>query len=118
MTELAQTFGPYWPLLVLMVAGVLPNEIWRLAAALLAQRINEKSEVFVLIRLVSAALVAAVVAKLLVQPPPALSAIPVFVRLGTLALAVAIFFVAGRSMVWGMLAGVLLTIIAAIYFEA
>lgn len=113
MNDLAQIFGPHWPLLMLMLVGVLPNEIWRVAAAVLARRVNESSEVFVLVRLISTALVAAVVAKLLIQPPPALSVISLWGRIGTLALAVAVYFVAGRSMVRAILVGVVLTMIVA-----
>lgn len=118
MTDLAQIFGPHWPILALLLLGVVPNEIWRVAAALLVRRIDEHSEIFVLVRLISTALIAAVVAKLLVQPPPALAVIPVWGRAGALGLAVVVFFVAGRSMLWAICCGVVLTIVAAAGFSA
>lgn len=118
MSELVGTHGPFWPLLILMLVGVLPNEVWRIAAALLARRVNEGSDVFVLVRMVSTALVAAVVAKLLVQPPPALSDIPFWGRAGILALASGVFFATGRSMLWAVLGGVCVTVAASLYFGA
>lgn len=116
MSALAQTLGPHWPLIVLLLVGVLPNEVWRVVAALLARRVDEGSQVFVLVRLVSTALIAAVVAKLMVQPPPALSVIPAWGRAGALVLTVAVFFLAGRSMVWAILCGVAGIIAAAAFF--
>lgn len=115
---LEQALGPHWPLIVLLLVGVLPNEVWRIAAAVLARRVDEGSQVFVMVRLVSTALIAAVVAKLLVQPPPALSLIPAWGRVGAMALAVAVYFLAGRSMVWAVLCGVAGFIAAAAFFGA
>ncbi|SDX29535.1 AzlD domain-containing protein [Roseicitreum antarcticum] len=118
MTELVQVFGPNWPFLALLLLGFVPNEIWRVAAALLVRRIDEHSKFFVLVRLISTSLVAAVVAKLLLQPPPALALIPVWGRAGALGLAVLVFFIAGRSMLWAICSGVVVTIVAAAGFSA
>lgn len=117
MNDLEHVFGPWWPFVVLMLVGVLPNEIWRMAAALLARRVNERSEFFVLVRMVSTALVAAVVAKLLVQPPPALAAIPLWGRAGAVAIAITVFLLTGRSMLWAVLGGVGVTVLAAFFFS-
>lgn len=117
MSDLAQMHGVPWPFVILVLAGVLPNEVWRVAAALLARRVDEGSDVFVLVRMVSTALVAAMVAKLLVHPPPALSDIPFWGRAGAPALAVAVFLASGRSMLFAVLAGVLWTIAASVFFE-
>jgi len=113
MSGFAESIGPYWPFVLLVLVGFLPSEIWRVAAAVLARWVNEGSEVFVLVRLIATALVAAVVAKLLVQPPPALSEVPLLGRAGAVVVAVAVYFLIRRSLLQGILAGVACIVAAA-----
>jgi hypothetical protein len=113
LSGLVEGFGAYWPFVVLLLVGFLPSEAWRLGAALLSRFVREESEVFVLCRLVASALVAAVVAKLLLEPPPALAAAPLWGRLGAVGLAVAIYYAAGRSMIRGIAAGLALIVTVA-----
>jgi hypothetical protein len=98
--------GTYWPYLLLVLIGFLPSEVWRAAAAVLARWVDQDSELFTFTRLVATALVAAVVAKLLVQPPPALAAAPLWGRAGAVALAAAIFFGTGQRLMPAIAAGV------------
>lgn len=118
MSLLPDSIAPYGPVVLLLLVGVLPSEIWRVAAALLAHRVDEQSDVFVLARLVSAGLVAALVARLLVQPPPALSVLPLWVRLGVLPLAVGVYYATGRSLVRGVLVGAAAVVVGTAYYSA
>jgi hypothetical protein len=98
--------GAYWPYVLLVLLGFLPSEVWRVGAAVLARWVDEDSEVFTFTRLVATALVAAVVAKLLVQPPPALAAVPEWGRAGALALAAGVYFAAGRRLILAVATGI------------
>ena len=39
--------GEFWPYLVLIFVGFLPNEIWRLLGLVLAWRLHEGAEVLI-----------------------------------------------------------------------
>ena len=54
-----------WPYLVLILAGYLPNEVWRLFGLMMARGLHEDSEIVVWSRAVATALLAGVVAKLI-----------------------------------------------------
>ena len=75
--------------LILVCVGVLPSEIWRVLAVVLARRLDEGSEWLVWVRAVATCLLAGVVARLLLSPSGALAAIPLTGRLGAVALGVA-----------------------------
>ena len=94
-----------WPYLLIVVFGFLPSEAWRVVAVFLSRGFDEKAEIFVWVRGVATALVAGVVAKILFGPSGGLVAVPLAWRLGALALGVAAFFAARRSVMAGVLAG-------------
>src|SRR6266851_2554581 len=60
-------------LLVLLIAGFLPNEIWRMLGLWLGGGVNEGSELLVWVRAVATAILAGVIAQILVQPPGSLA---------------------------------------------
>jgi hypothetical protein len=94
-----------WPYLVLIVFGFLPSEIWRVLAVFLSRGFDERAEILVWVRAVATTLVAGVVAKILFAPTGALVSVPLAWRLGALALGVAAFFLARRSVMTGVIAG-------------
>ena len=102
-----------WPYLVVVLAGFVPNEVFRVAAVFLARGIDERSEVFAWIRTVALALLAAVVSKLLFQPPAVLAAVPLLARWAAVGTGVAAFFALRRSLLGGILAGEALLVAAA-----
>lgn len=93
-----------YPYLLIVVFGFLPSEIWRVLAVFLARGFDERAEVFVWVRAVATTLVAGVVAKILFAPAGALVAAPLTWRLAGLAVGVAAFFLARRSVLAGVLA--------------
>lgn len=94
-----------WPYLVVIVVGFLPNEVFRLAAVLLSRGVNERSEVFVWIKVVATTLLAAIVSRLIYAPAAALEAVPMWVRVGAIAVGVATYFALRRSLLLGILIG-------------
>ena len=98
MTEL-------WPYLIVIGAGFLPNEAFRLAAVMLSRGIDETSEAFTWIRIMATTLLAGVVATLLFTPSGALAAVPAAARFGSLAAGLAGFLLLRRSLLAGVLTG-------------
>jgi hypothetical protein len=81
-----------WPYAVVLLAGALPNNLFRSAAVLLARRIDERSELFEWIRICALTLLAAVVSRILTSPPAALAAIPLWIAIGAILVGTAVFF--------------------------
>ena len=65
-------FGDWHALLILLVAGVIPNQIWRMLGLWLGGGLDEGSEFLVWVRAVATAVLAGVIAQIVVQPPGAL----------------------------------------------
>jgi hypothetical protein len=112
VTGLEHTLGPLWPYFLVIVIGFLPSEFWRVCSAVFSGWIDDRSEVFVWVKLVATALVAAVVAKLLLQPPEALAAVPAWVRFGSLLVGTVVFRMLGGNAFAGVAAGVLTLLVA------
>lgn len=94
-----------WPYLVLVIAGFLPNEVWRLLGLVLARGLNEDSQVVIWSRAVATALLAGVVAKLILFANGALMTVPLSVRVAAAALGFAAFIGFRRSVLAGVLVG-------------
>lgn len=105
LASLEHATGGLWPYLVVILFGFLPSEIWRWASVMFARGVSEESEVLVWVRAVATALLAAVVAKLLMSPNGALAVIAPFWRWAALAAGIAVYFLARRSVLAGMIAG-------------
>lgn len=101
--------------LALILAGVIPNGVWRWVAVFLAARLRDDSPFFVWIRHVAASLVAGVVAQLLLLPPAALAHVPATLRFAALALAAGVWFFS-RRLLLGWIAGVGSLIAVAAFF--
>lgn len=97
--------GPLWPYLALLVFAVLPTEIWRWLAVAFSRRIDADSPALEWVRAVATALLAGIVAKLIVAPPGALAAVPLFIRVGALAATLGVMAFDRRKMLLAVLSG-------------
>ena len=88
---MSEFFGSPHALLILVLAGFLPNEIWRMAGLWFGSGVDEGSEVLVWVRAVATAILAGVIAQILVQPPGALASVPDWLRYGAVAAGFAAF---------------------------
>jgi hypothetical protein len=98
--------GDWWPWLLLIAAGVLPNEVWRMLGIVAARGLDEESELMMWVRAVATATLTGVVGKIVVFAPGALGAVPLTVRLAAAAGGVAAFFVMRQSVFAGLATGV------------
>ena len=73
-------FGDWHSLLVLLLAGFLPNEVWRMIGLWLGGGVDEGSELLVWVRAVATAILAGVIAQILLEPPGALASVPGWLR--------------------------------------
>ena len=115
LAALQTAVGSFWPYLVVIVFGFLPTEIWRVLGVFVGNGLDEESEVFHWVRMVSTALVTAVVAKLLLAPSGALATVPLWGRLGAVALGLAAMLALRRSIVAGLIVGEMALITAAVW---
>lgn len=104
------------PYLALLLLGVLPSEVWRWIGLLIGRGLDEESEVILWVRAVATALVAAVVARIVLIPPGALAAVPLWVRLVALAGGVVGFYAIRRSAFAGVLIGEAILVIGMLAF--
>ncbi|MBM3608105.1 MAG: AzlD domain-containing protein [Alphaproteobacteria bacterium] len=104
--------GGFWPYIALVIFGFLPSEIWRTVSVFIASGIDEKSEFLEWVRAVATALLAGVVANILLNPPPALASAPLWARAGAVLAGLIFYRLLGRSVIAGVIAGVVCVIIA------
>ena len=97
--------GDWHALLVLLVTGVLPNQIWRMLGLWFGGGIDEGSELLVWVRAVATAILAGVIAQILVQPPGALASVTDWLRYGAVAAGFAAFMLTRRSIFAGVVCG-------------
>lgn len=100
------------PALAILVAAALPTHIWRWIGVLSAGRLDETSEIFVYVKAVATAIVAALIAKLIVFPDGPLTTVPAWARIGGAALGFAAYLLAGRRLAAGILAAELTLLLA------
>jgi hypothetical protein len=94
-----------WPYLLVILAGFLPTEIWRSLAVVFVRGLDEDSELLILVRGVATALLAAVVARIVLIPPGELVDVPLLIRVGAVAVGFAVYLIARRSVLLGILSG-------------
>jgi hypothetical protein len=106
------------PYLVLIGAGFLPNEVWRMLGIVVAHGLDEGSELVVWVRAVATGLLAGVVAKIILFPPGGLAGVPLSIRLAAMAVGFAAFAAARRSVFVGVLAGEVTLVLGGFWFAA
>src|SRR6195952_1763257 len=92
-------------LLVLVIAGFLPNEVWRMLGLWLGGGGDEGSELLVWGRAVAPAILPGGIPPILVFPPGALASVPGFLRYSSVAAGLAVFIAARRSIFAGVVCG-------------
>ena len=92
-------------LAVLVLAGFLPNEIWRMLGLWLGGGVDEGSELLVWVRAVATAILAGVIAQIVVEPPGALASVPDVLRYSAVAAGLVAFLLARRSIFAGVVVG-------------
>ncbi|MDB5485780.1 MAG: hypothetical protein JWR73_958 [Tardiphaga sp.] len=97
--------GDWHALLVLLLAGILPNEVWRMLGLWLGGGVDESSELLVWVRAVATAILAGVIAQILVLPPGALATVPAALRYGAVVAGFLAFLGFRRSIFVGVASG-------------
>jgi|SRR5437879_189126 branched-subunit amino acid transport protein len=101
--------------LVLIGAGFLPNEVWRMLGIVVAHGLDEGSELVIWVRAVATGLLAGVVAKIILFPPGGLADVSLTVRLSAIAIGFVVFLLVRRSVFAGVLAGEAVLILGAFW---
>lgn len=97
--------GDWYAILILLVAGVLPNEIWRMLGLWIGGGIDEGAEILVFVRATATAILAGVITQILIAPPGALASVPISMRFGAAAVGFVAFLVFRKSVLAGVLTG-------------
>lgn len=71
----------WWPYAFILLAAVVPTQMWKWLGVLAAGRLTEDMAVFHYVRAVATALVAAVIAQLIVFPTGVLAEAPLWLRI-------------------------------------
>lgn len=95
--------GDWHALGILLLAGVLPNEIWRVFGLLAGRNIDEGAEILVWVRAVATAIIGCVIMQVLIQPPGALATVPAGVRFAAFAAGILVYFAVRRSVLAGVI---------------
>ena len=98
-------FGDWHALVVLLLAGVMPNQIWRMLGLRLGGGLDEGSDLLMWVKAVATAILAGVIAQILVLPPGALASVPGWLRYAAVAAGFAVFIVTRRSIFAGVVCG-------------
>lgn len=101
------------PYLALVLAGFLPNEVWRVLGLAIGRKLDENSQWVLWARAVATAIVAAVVAKLLLFAGGALEGVPLVVRIGAAAGGFIAYLLIRRSVFAGVIVGEIILIAGA-----
>ena len=105
-----------WPYVALILLGFLPNEAWRFLGLILARGLDEDSQIVLLARAISTALITGVVAKLIVFPTGALATLPFSVRFAAAFGGFIAFLAIRRSVFVGVAAGEVLLLAGGFFF--
>lgn len=106
MSDLVRNFAGDWhALVVLLLAGVIPNQIWRMLGLWLGGGLDEGSDLLMWVKAVATAILAGVIAEILVRPPGALASVPDGLRYGALIVGFIVFSLTKRSIFAGVVSG-------------
>jgi branched-subunit amino acid transport protein AzlD len=101
-----------WPYLALIVAGFLPNEIWRWLGLLAARGLEEDSQILVWVRAVATAVLAGVIAQLISTSSGVLATIPLTMRIAAALAGFIAFLLVRRSVLAGVVVGELVLLLS------
>lgn len=101
----------WWPYVFILAAGWLTTDSFRFLGVYFGGRIDEDSEILVVVRALATALIAAVIGNLVVFPSGALADAPLWLRVASLLTGFAAYQVCRKKVLPGIIAGeaVLLT---------
>src|ERR1700744_1290909 len=102
---MSEFFGDWHALVMLILAGVIPNQIWRMLGLWLGSGLDEGSDFLVWVKAGATPILAGVIAQILVQPPGALASVPGVLRYGALATGFVAFMLTRRSIFAGVVVG-------------
>ena len=102
--------------LALILAGLLPNEIWRFLGVMFARSLDEESQIVVWVRAVATAILAGVIAKLTIFAPGVLADVPLAVRIGAVVIGFFGFLAICRSVFAGVIVGEIALVAGALLF--
>jgi branched-subunit amino acid transport protein len=106
MSDVLRDFvGDWHALVVLLLAGVIPNQIWRMLGLWLGGGLDEGSDLLMWVKAVATSILAGVIAEILVRPPGALASVPDFLRYGALLVGFIVFMLMRRSIFAGVVSG-------------
>jgi branched-subunit amino acid transport protein len=97
--------GDWHALVLLVFAGVIPNQIWRMLGLWFGGGIDEGSELLIWVRAVATAILAGVIAEIVVQPPGALASVPALLRYASVAAGFVAFMGLRKSILAGVVCG-------------
>jgi hypothetical protein len=103
--------------LLVILAGFLPTDVFRSAAVLFSRKIDEDGELLVFIRAVATALLAGVIARLVLAPTGDLAGVPLWIRLMTIVIGVAAYFLFRRSVLAGIITAEIAIVGGAVLFR-
>jgi branched-subunit amino acid transport protein len=103
--RMSDFIGDWHALVILFVAGVIPNQIWRMLGLWFGGGIDEGSELLVWVRAVATAVLAGVIAQIVVEPPGALASVPGALRYGAVVAGFAVFMLTRKSIFAGVAVG-------------
>lgn len=106
--------GEYAAYLALILAGFLPNEVWRWLGVIFSRGLDESAEILVWVRAVATAILAGVIAKLTIFAPGVLASVPTSVRLAAVAIGFVGFMAIRRSVFAGVIVGEAALVIGAL----
>jgi hypothetical protein len=115
---LGNFLGDPHTLLVLVIAGFLPNEVWRMLGLWLGGGVDEGSEVLIWVRAVATAILAGVIAKLTIFSPGVLASVPTSVRVAAVLIGFLGFLAIRRSVFAGVIVGEIALVLGALLFGA
>ena len=92
--------------LVMLICGIAGTYLWRAMGVAFSARIEPDGVLFRWVTCVSYAMLAALISRMTVIPLGSLAETPIEFRLGAMAVAIVVFFIARRGMLAGVVAGV------------
>lgn len=96
--------------LTLVFAGTFATDVWRIAGAYLSSGLKAESPVLQWVKDVSTALIAGFVTRMLFFPPEMLAQAPLTLRIGAIFAGLTGFYLSGRSLILGLVFGMLVMI--------